>query len=347
MRGLRRTLLAFGIASPLALLSASALAEQPEDAWITTKVKLALLTDDIVDGTDVHVDTFDGRVSMYGNVSSQEEKDRAAVRAKEIDGVSSVENLLVVKPDPKKQRAAVGDDALREQVKAKLAADGALAHSDIKVTSVDDGVVVLGGSAKTLSAERRAVLTARRVDGVRRVTSEIEAPAELEDDEIWGDTTSGDPNLASDAWITTKVKVALMADPGIAPTRVNVDTTEGVVTLFGSVDKEEDRARAASEVQKIDGVKRVVNELQVVPAVAAERVEESDDKLTEAVRKRFAERESLSDSDIDVATENGVVRLTGTVASQRDRVTALTLARNTHGVRSVLDDLELTRQAAN
>ena len=131
MRGLKRTLLAFGIASPLALLSASALAEQPEDAWITTKVKLALLTDDIVDGTDVHVDTFDGRVAMYGNVSSQEEKDRAAVRAKEIDGVSSVQLWLVLKTDGTKPMAAVGEDALREQVKAMLAADAALAHCDI------------------------------------------------------------------------------------------------------------------------------------------------------------------------------------------------------------------------
>ena len=39
-----------GLAAALALLATPALAAQPEDAWITTKVKMALLTDDSVDG---------------------------------------------------------------------------------------------------------------------------------------------------------------------------------------------------------------------------------------------------------------------------------------------------------
>jgi len=340
----KRALQVVSFAGSLALLSAPAFAEQPEDAWITTKVKLALLTDDVVDGTDVNVDTFDGRVTLHGKVSSAAEKARAATRAKEVDGVSAVENLITVS-NRERSMTKVADAELRERVSSKLRADGALAHSDVKVSSVTDGVVTLGGTAKSLSAERRAVHIARDVDGVRRVVSQIDSPDQLADDEVWGDGKSGDPNLASDAWITTKAKIQLMADPGIAPTRVNVDTRDGVVTMFGSVATENDRMRAAEKVQKLDGVKRVMNELQVVPDVAADRVEESDDQLSEAVRKRFAERESLSDSDIDIATENGVVRLTGTVDSQRDRLTALTVARNTRGVRSIVDSLQLEQKA--
>jgi osmotically-inducible protein OsmY len=343
MTSWKRALRVVAAASSLAFLTAPALAEQPEDAWITTKVKLALLTDDLVDGTEVNVDTFDGRVSLHGKVGTEAEKARAATRAKEVEGVEAVENLITVSGT--EREVAKSDDAkLRDQVAAALRADGALAHSNVRVQSVSDGVVTLGGTAKTLSAERRAVHTARDVDGVRRVVSEIEAPDQLADDEIWGDGKSGDSNLLSDAWITTKAKVAIMADPGISPARVNVDTHNGEVTLFGSVASEDDRMRAGGEVQKLDGVKRVMNELQVVPDVAADRVEEADDALSEAVRKRFGERESLSDSDIDVATENGVVRLTGTVQSQRDRVTALTLARNTRGVRAIIDSLELRAQ---
>ena len=62
-----------------------------------------------------------------------------------------------------------------------------------------------------------------------------------------------------------------------------------------------------------------------------------------AVRERLESRDTLEDADIDVAVENGVVRLTGTVATQRDRLTALTLARSTDGVGSVIDGLELKR----
>jgi hypothetical protein len=41
-----------------------------------------------------------------------------------------------------------------------------------------------------------------------------------------------------------------------------------------------------------------------------------------------------------VDVKNGVVRLTGTVDNQSDRITALTVTRSTHGVRGLVDDLE-------
>jgi osmotically-inducible protein OsmY len=49
----------------------------------------------------------------------------------------------------------------------------------------------------------------------------------------------------------------------------------------------------------------------------------------------------IDDSDIDVEVKDGVVRLTGEVESQSDRLRALTLARATDGVRSVVDELQV------
>lgn len=327
------------------LLAAPLLAEQPDDTWITTKAKTALLTDDLVNGLGIHVDTFDARVTLHGKVSSDAEKAQAERVVREIEGVAEVQNLLAVVPAGALAATKRADAEVRSAVRAALKDDQALAQSDIDVKSVNAGVVVLSGEAKTLSAHRRAIARARAVDGVRRVASEIHSPNELADREIWqeGDLADSSADAASDGWITTKVKLSLMADPGISPFRVNVDTDDGVVTLFGTVDSAEKKARAESEVKKIGGVKRVENALEVVPDVAAARVEESDDRLTAAVRERIAARPSLSDSEIDVATENGVVRLKGEVASQRDRLTALTVARGTDGVRAIIDDLQLRR----
>ena len=134
-----------------------------------------------------------------------------------------------------------------------------------------------------------------------------------------------------------------MAEPGLSPIGVNVDTRAGVVSLFGTVATEDLKARAAQQVRQVAGVKGVENDLQVVPDVAAKRVEVRDEQVLEAVRKRLDARDTLEDADIDVAVENGVVRLTGTVATQRDRLTALTVARSTDGVGSVVDGLELKR----
>jgi osmotically-inducible protein OsmY len=80
-----------------------------------------------------------------------------------------------------------------------------------------------------------------------------------------------------------------------------------------------------------------------VPEAVAKRVEANDEQVRTAVREQLGAQDSLEDANIDVAVENGVVRLTGTVASQGDRLTALTVARATTGVGSVIDGLELKR----
>jgi hyperosmotically inducible protein len=330
----------------LSALATPALAAQPGDAWITTKVKMAILTDDSVDGLDVDVDTLDGRVTLHGTVDSAVEKAEAESLARRVQGVSDVRNLLAVVPAASQEANQVADEELKAHVSTVLKRDEALSQSDIEVASVNEGVVVLAGEANTLSAHYRAIEDARAVPGVRQVASEIRSPDELGDAEIWdaGERAGDDvKSAASDAWITTKVKVRLMAEPGLSPVGVSVDTRAGVVTLFGSVASQDLKARATTQARGVAGVKGVENELQVVPEAVAKRVEANDEQVRTAVREQLGAQDSLEDSDIDVAVENGVVRLTGTVASQGDRLTALTVARATTGVGSVIDGLELKR----
>jgi len=72
-------------------------------------------------------------------------------------------------------------------------------------------------------------------------------------------------NPVSDAWITTKVKVRLIRNPGIAPLNVNVDTRDGFVTLLGTVTTEDGKREAARQAMRVDGVTSVANELRVEP----------------------------------------------------------------------------------
>ena len=128
--------------------------------------------------------------------------------------------------------------------------------------------------------------------------------------------------------------------------RIGVDVG-GTFTDF--VELSADGLRAWKRLSTPDAPERSVleglpaDELQVVPEAIAKRVEADDEQVRAAVRERLGAQDSLEDAKIDVAVENGVVRLTGTVASQGDRLTALTVARSTTGVGSVIDGLELKR----
>ena len=334
------------IAAAALLLGVPALADQPEDAFITTKVKMELLKD----GSEplaINVDTLDGVVTLHGQVESAAAKSTAAEEARTVKGVKDVRNMLAVVPSAAKDRVKASDDTVQKQVEKVLENDQALANSSIKVASVNNGTVLLSGKADTLSSHQRALIDARSVPGVRKVASEIQSPDKLGDQEIWSDEPArGEAkNSSSDAWITTKVKVGLLAEPGgLSPMKINVDTRDGVVTLFGTVETENDKRAAEKHARTISGVKGVHNELQVVPDVAANRVEARDDQLHDAIEKRLGGREGLKDDNINVEVKNGVVRLTGTVDGFGERMTALTVARSTEGVKSVIDDLQIEKK---
>jgi hyperosmotically inducible protein len=342
----RATWLGAGALALQLALGAPALAADYSDPWLTTKVKAQLLTAEGVDGLDINVDTTDARVTLHGTAATAAEKSEAERLAKSVEGVKEVRNLIEVVPGSVADAVAAKDEDLEERVKKALGADQALTGSSITVQSVNDGSVLLAGTAESLSAHLRALETARAVEGVRRVESQIQSPDRMADEEIWHDApktqaesaTTRVSSAASDVWITSATKVRLMAADSVSAFDVNVDTRGGVVTLFGSVPTDAARKTAEAEARKVDGVKSVKNQLQVVPASVAAGVEQKDEQIQSTVKERLGERSELSDADIAVEVKNGVVRLTGSVASQSDRLAALTTARASEGVRSVVGD---------
>jgi osmotically-inducible protein OsmY len=339
---LKYTVFAMGLGVALAAPVAAA----TPDAWITTKTKLALLTTEGVSGTAIHVDTVLGRVTLHGKVRSAEEKAQAERVAQKIEGVQGVRNLVQVVAPQHVKAVQVADDALKARIETALQADPSLRDSRISVQSVNKGVVLLTGTAKTLSAHLRAVEVVAGMPGVQRVASEVQSPDTLADAEIWRAATpqpptskgSGVGEAASDMWITSETKMRLLADPRTPALDINVDTRAGIVTLFGIVPTQDAKAAAADDARKVSGVTRVVNELQVVASAKQAAVKVRDEELQGAVKKAF---DTQDFKDVTVTVKNGVVRLTGTVPTGTRRLEAAVLARSIQGVRAVQDDLRV------
>jgi len=86
--------------------------------------------------------------------------------------------------------------------------------------------------------------------------------------EKWPDTNDRDwaqgvKKAWSDASITATVKTKLAGTSPSTLLKVNVDTTNGIVQLNGSVDTDKTRQRATELARQVDGVRRVVNNLKV------------------------------------------------------------------------------------
>ena len=142
-----------------------------KDSWITTKSTIVLLTMDGFSVNGANVDTINGKVTIHGKVATAADRTKAEQTVRGVDGVKSVKNLLQVVP-AKAMMATISTDAeVKDRVEASLKTDAKM--DDVKVASVNNGVVLLSGKAEDINQSLRAIQNAYTVTGVHRVASEI------------------------------------------------------------------------------------------------------------------------------------------------------------------------------
>jgi len=66
-----------------------------------------------------------------------------------------------------------------------------------------------------------------------------------------------------DSWITTKVKSAILAEPSLKVTQINVETYKGVVQLSGFVDSADAARKAVEVARSVKGVTDVKNDTRL------------------------------------------------------------------------------------
>jgi len=66
--------------------------EYVDAAWITTKVKSELIADSDTKAGNINVETSNGKVTLTGTAKTWQESDKAAQIARNIKGVTAVQN---------------------------------------------------------------------------------------------------------------------------------------------------------------------------------------------------------------------------------------------------------------
>jgi hyperosmotically inducible periplasmic protein len=152
--------------------------------------------------------------------------------------------------------AAVSDTAITAKVKSKMLGDKNIGKSDINVTTTN-GVVTLAGSAVSMDAKSAATTVAQSVEGVKTVDNNLTTPTGSVAAAKTQSTVAKSERVASDSWITTKVKSELLADSLTKGSEVHVKTTHGVVVLKGNLVNQDAIDHAKDIAAKIEGVKSV------------------------------------------------------------------------------------------
>jgi len=156
--------------------------EQPaehSDAWITAKVKTALLFHRNVSATGTTIYTKDGVVTIQGVASSQAEKELTTEYAKDIDNVKEVKNDMTIAATPAMAGATTGDKvddaSITAQVKSSLFSHHSTSALHTSVTTTD-GVVTIGGAAKNEAEKSLVTKLATDIIGVTSVVNNMTVP---------------------------------------------------------------------------------------------------------------------------------------------------------------------------
>jgi hyperosmotically inducible protein len=76
------------------------------DSSITAKIKSKFVGDKYVDAFDINVDTYDGEVTLHGDVTNTIAREQAGKLASQVEGVKSVDNRIRVLKPVKEEAAA-------------------------------------------------------------------------------------------------------------------------------------------------------------------------------------------------------------------------------------------------
>ncbi|PAW35426.1 molecular chaperone OsmY [Pantoea vagans] len=143
-----------------------------------------------------------------------------------------------------------------------------------------------------------------------------------------------------DSGITAKAKAALVDDDAIKSTDISVKTHSGVVTLSGFVTSQDQAEKAVAVVQKIEGVKSVSDKLHVRDSKSSSvKGYAGDAATTSEIKAKLLADDIVPSRNVKVETTDGVVQLSGHVATQAQSDRAESIAKAIEGVKSVKNDL--------
>jgi osmotically-inducible protein OsmY len=201
------------------------------------------------------------------------------------------------KPPALEPKRSFTDPEVNAAVLATLARDPGVDATNIHVKTTQ-GIVELTGQADNLLTKRRAARVAEAVRGVRAVS----------------DQTTLQLKSRADAEVTADVNSALLESSVPESYRIVPKTKAGTVTLTGNMKSYQERLMAERLTEGVRGVRAVDNQIAIQHGVAR-----SDSSVAADVTSRLRWDALVNDGLIDVAVHDGIVTLTGKVASAAER----------------------------
>jgi osmotically-inducible protein OsmY len=143
----------------------------------------------------------------------------------------------------------------------------------------------------------------------------------------------------TDSGITAAVEGGLKLDKGVFPNDVEVSTSEGIVTLSGSVNNLLAKERAVMAAKSIRGVLGVIDQIAVTP------VSRSDEDIRKDLQTALQQDPATTSYQTTASVQGSVATLTGSVGSYSEKQLATRIAKGVKGIKEVRNDVTINYMA--
>lgn len=248
-----------------------------KEATITTRIYLS----DVLGRYDIEPEVSGNTVQLKGRVSELVEKELAGEIAKNTDGISTVDNQIIVdeeaitikhKSEQQSMSQQFTDSTTTARVKSRLLWSNGVPGMGVNVVTTD-GVAILKGNVPLASQKALAEKLAIDTHGVRRVDNQLQVVADpnvkvgsvdlKRMEKNAGQVIERAGDTLSDTWVTTKVRASLGFARSLNVSKLEVSSTAGIVTLGGYASSPADKELATEIAKDIKGVKSVINNIKV------------------------------------------------------------------------------------
>ena len=173
-------------------------------------------------------------------------------------------------------KAQMTNSELEEKIKARFKTDAQLNAANLSVdANVDRNEITLSGTVGSESLRTKAIELAKSAHAGLIVTTKIDVkPGEISRTAYTIERAREERDIAKgrgetigdsldDAWIHTKIVAQLIGNSATPERKINVDVTNNVVTLRGTVETAEQKTEAEQIAKNTESVKSVNNQLKV------------------------------------------------------------------------------------
>ena len=149
--------------------------------------------------------------------------------------------------------------------------------------------------------------------------------------------------MKTDLQIKNDVMEELKWEPVLNASQIGVSVKDGVVTLSGTVDSYSKKITAERSAKKIDGVKAIAEDIEVVLPGTSKR---NDTDIADAVVNALKWHSAVREHKINVKVESGIVTLEGEVDWEFQKNSAKMMVENLLGVTGIINNIKIKQQSS-